>query len=105
MYCGIDLSYAIHQYVQPKWKWGVFSCQLISNLRYSSPHAEWMSVVLVAVSRCYSIIQPEKSKVFFSKQNLIIIVILNRIYGFLLLIPYNFGVRNDNQLSFNQCQP
>ena len=92
MYCGIDLSLNAYQYFYPKWEWGIFSCQIISNIRFSNPFAEWMSLALVAASRCYSIIRPEKSKVFFSKCNLILIVIFNRIYGFALLIPFNFGV-------------
>ena len=75
-----------------EWEWKIFSCQLYSNISRSNVFAEWMSMALVASSRCYSIVQPIKSRKFFSKRNLCIIVILNKIYGFVLLIPFNFGV-------------
>ena len=75
-----------------EWEWKIFSCQLYSNILRSNVFAEWMSMALVASSRCYSIVQPIKSRKFFSKRNLCIIVILNKIYGFVLLIPFNFGV-------------
>ena len=74
------------------WEWRTFSCQLKENIVRSNVFAEWMSMALVACSRCFSIVRPIKSRNFFSKRNLCIIVILNRIYGFVLLIPFNFGV-------------
>ena len=92
LYCGINFPFAAYQYFYSNLEWGIFSCRLISNIILCNVFAEWMSLALVAASRCFSIIQPVRSRTFFSKRNLCFILILNRIYGFAILIPYNFGV-------------
>ena len=93
LYCFVNVPIFAMHYFRQKWDWGRFSCKLTANLRYTIAIAAWMSVAMVAVVRCSSVIYPIKSAKFFTSKNRIILVSMIWTYALVLLLPSNLKVR------------
>ena len=78
--------------MRKKWVWGLAFCKFYANIIYSTAYSAWLSVAMVAASRCITIANPGKETIFSSRTNRMIIFVCIRIFGFLLLIPDNIGV-------------
>ena len=92
LYCTCCLSIDTILYMRKKWVWGLALCKFYANIIYSTAYSAWLSVAMVAASRCITITNPGKETIFSSRSNRMIIFVCIRIYGFLLLIPDNIGV-------------
>ena len=93
LYCSINLPiYVVHQ-LQYEWKWNLPFCQFIANIRYSNAYADWMSLAMIALCLNFNITKPRKETILSSRRNRILILVFIRLYGFILLMPTNFGVR------------
>ena len=69
----------------------------LANIRYFNAFADWMSVALVAASRCITVTKPKLLyKIFSVKKYRILILCSVWIYGIILLIPTNLGVNTSN---------
>ena len=94
LYCGINLPFYSLQYLHQSWDWGLTLCIVYSNIRYINAFADWMSVALIAASRCITVTKPKKmSKLFATKRNRVITLMCLWLYSFLLLIPTNCKVQ------------
>ena len=104
LYCGINLPFYSLQYLHQSWDWGLTLCIVYSNIRYINAFADWMSVALIAASRCITVTKPKKmSKLFATKRNRVITLMCLWLYSFLLLIPTNCKVQY-LKTSWQLCQ-
>ena len=92
LYCACCMSINTILYMRKRWDWGLPLCRFYANIIYSNAYSAWMSVAMVAASRCVTIVNASKPTIFSSRKNRLAIYILIRIYGFVLLIPDNIGV-------------
>ena len=92
LYCLINLPLLALQKSGHDWNLGLTFCKIIANIRYSNAYADWMSLAMIAVSRCSSVTNPGKVTIFASRKARISILIGIRIYALTLLIPTNLSV-------------
>lgn len=113
IYCLISLpSYAIN-YLYGGWFWGKTSCQITAILRYVNAYAEWLSVAMIAVIRCFVLINQKLAFKLLSGIKGYGILALIWIYANVLVFPmyvenldfgafgYHCGLR---QVSFENKQ-
>ena len=93
MYCLFNYPTWCIQYLSTSWHWGKVYCIINANIRFSNAYSSYMSVALVAWSRCLVKMKAGKKTIITSRRNRLIIFVLVRIYSFVLLIPANFHVR------------
>ena len=93
-WCQLVLKHQIELSSKPTTAiWGYTGSQAIFNIQYGIAYSDWMSVAMIALSRLMEVTNPRISKTIFnSNKNQIFIIISTWIYGFLLLLPSNFGV-------------
>ena len=77
LYCAINLPLYAMQYLKMRWIWGPDLCYITTAFRYVNAFADWMSVAMIAVSRCISLTRPELAEKLFGgrKGKLIILAI------------------------------
>ena len=92
LYCLCVCSINTILYMRKKWVWGLTFCKIFANIIYSTAYSAWLSVAMVAVSRCITIVNPGKETIFSSRRNRLITFLFIRIFAFLPLIPDNIGV-------------
>ena len=87
LYCAINLPLYAMQYLKMRWIWGPDLCYVTTAFRYVNAFADWMSVAMIAVSRCISLTRPELAEKLFGgcKGKLIILAIW--VYANLLILP------------------
>ena len=55
LYCICCLTINPILYMSKKWVWGLAFCKFYANIIYSTAYSAWMSVAMVAASRCITI--------------------------------------------------
>ena len=89
LYCACCLSINTIVYIRRRWDWGQTTCQLYANVVYSNAYSAWMSVALIAASRCLIIANPGRETIFSTRKNRVFAFILIRIISILMLVPDN----------------
>ena len=67
-------------------------CFVTSAFRYVNAFADWMSLGMIALSRCVSLTKPDLGERLFSGRNGKLIILMVWIYANLLVVPVYFGV-------------
>ena len=75
-------------------------CFVTSAFRYVNAFADWMSLGMIALSRCVSLTKPDLGERLFSGRNGKLIILMVWIYANLLVVPVYFGVSYEWNLSF-----
>ena len=65
---------------------------MTSAFRYVNAFADWMSLGMIALSRCVSLTKPDLGERLFSGRNGKLIILMVWIYANLLVVPVYFGV-------------
>ena len=92
LYCFLCLSVHTILFIYKKWVWGFNVCIIFANIVHANAYSCWLSVAMIALSRCISVVNSGKSTILSSRRNQIIIILSIRIYGFAILIPTNLKV-------------
>ena len=92
IYCALCLSTNAISLIKEKWEWGIHLCIIYANILHATAYSAFMSVAMIALSRCIAVTNIGKPTIFSSKRNQILIVVSIRLYGFILLIPTNLKV-------------
>ena len=87
LYCAINLPIYSLQFFYQTWDLGWYLCYHTANFRYINAFADWMSVALIAVSRCITVTRIKNFEKFFNKRNRRIIIAFVWIYSVAILIP------------------
>ena len=69
------------------WFWGKKSCTVIAAFDYINSFAEWMSVAMIALSKCINLIKPKLGHKWFSGFRGILLIALIWIYANLIVTP------------------
>ena len=69
------------------------SCKFFAFFHNSTEITAWMSVAMVALSRCIILSNLGGSNVLSSQRNRVLVIIMLRVYGFLCNVPTALGVR------------
>ena len=75
------------QYLKQRWTWGADLCYITTAFRYINAFADWMSVAMIAVSRCVSLTRPELGEKIFGGRNGKLIILAIWVYANLLILP------------------
>ena len=86
LYCTITVPLTALQFFDKGWRWGEFGCILAGIFKYGTMTAEWMSVALIAFSKCVNLIQPKIGKKLFTGRNGYIFIVSFWICTFLWYI-------------------
>ena len=92
MYCLFNHPTWCLQYLSTSWRLGKLYCIINGNIRFSNAYSAYMSVALVAWSRCLVTVRAGKVSIISSRKNRIIIFVMVRVYSLVLLIPTNLQV-------------
>ena len=87
LYCAINLPLYAMQYLKKRWIWGSDLCYITTAFRYINAFADWMSVAMIAVSRCISLVRPELAEKLFGGRNGKLIILAIWVYANLLILP------------------
>ena len=87
LYCAINLPLYAMQYLKQRWTWGPDLCYITTAFRYINAFADWMSVAMIAVSRCVSLTRPELGEKIFGGRNGKLIILAIWVYANLLILP------------------
>ena len=94
IYCAVNLPMYSYYFLYQKWDWGLKMCKIAVNIRGINSYAAWLSVAMVAVSRCLVVTNSRKCATLFScRRNQIVIIILIWIYATALNLPSDFEVK------------
>jgi hypothetical protein len=91
LYCVFATPFYVVQILSPK-PLGRVACQIFLYGRWTIAIADASSVAMVAFTRCFSILQPEACKMFFSGKAGLLIITGLWIYVFSAMSPGFFGV-------------
>ena len=86
LYCIVVIPLTALQFYEKGWKWGKYGCILSGIFKYSIMTAEWMSVALIALTKCINLIFPKIGKLFFSGWNCLAFLMFFWIFTFLWYI-------------------
>ena len=92
LYCVINLPIYVYLDSYKKWDLGHHFCEISTTIRYINLFANYMSVAMIAVSRCIMVTKPKFCANLVSRRNRIISIISIWLYGLILVLPTNFGV-------------
>ncbi len=90
LYCIVNLPFYAMTYLKYGWFWGSFLCKASTGIRYITAFADWMSLGMVAVSRCLCLTKPDLSHKIFSGMNGKLVIISIWIYANVLVAPMYF---------------
>ena len=93
MYCIFNFSIITFEHIATRWKWGKVLCLLFVNIRYSNCYSAWMSVSMVALTRCITVSKLGKTTFLSMRRNRLVICLIVRIASIVILLPSNLGVR------------
>ena len=85
----VFLPIQAHQLIVRKWPWGMTSCRIMAMAYYSNSFLSFMSVVLIQIDRCATIVYTGRLTIFSKKRNRLMTVILNLTW---CLVPIALGV-------------
>ena len=86
LYCIVVIPLTALQFYEKGWKWGKYGCILSGIFKYGIMTAEWMSVALIALTKCINLIFPKIGKLFFSGWNGLVFLMFFWIFTFLWYI-------------------
>ena len=94
LYCVVVVPLTAVQFYEKGWKWGRFGCVLSGIVKYGIMTAEWMSIALIALTKCINLFFPKIGMKLFSGRNGLVFIALFWIFTFLwYIIPvYLFEV-------------
>ena len=92
LYCILNLPYLVYLHLNEKWDLGIQSCKISATLRYINLFANYMSVAMIATSRCVMVTKPKYFTNFLHKKNRLFILSCTWLYGLILVLPTNFEV-------------
>ncbi|XP_059083231.1 protein trapped in endoderm-1-like [Tigriopus californicus] len=84
MYCSINLPLYTIQYWNGRWPFDRMACRIFAVFRYVNAFGEWMSLAVIALSRCVGLIRNQRC--FSWKQGFVIIIAI-WFYAFLMILP------------------
>lgn len=84
MYCSINLPLYTIQYWNGRWPFDRTACRIFAVFRYVNAFGEWMSLAVIALSRCIGLIRNQRC--FSWKQGFTIIVAI-WFYAFIMILP------------------
>ena len=87
LYCAINLPLYAMQYLKMRWIWGPDLCYITTAFRYVNAFADWMSVAMIAVSRCISLTRPELAEKLFGGRKGKLIILAIWVYANCLILP------------------
>ena len=96
LYCILNLPYLVYLHLNQKWDLGIQSCKISATLRYINLFANYMSVAMIATSRCVMVTKPKYFTNFLQKKNRVFILSCTWLYGLILVLPTNFEVSVKN---------
>ena len=82
------------QYLERIWPLGDSLCYANAVFRYINAFGDWVSVGIIAVSRCVCLLKPGFCGRYLTKENSCIICLMVWAYAAMLLIPLFTGVSN-----------
>lgn len=87
LYCCINLPLYSIQYLMRAWPFGYDFCYVSTAIRYFNAFADWMSLALIAFSRCISLTNPKLSDRLFTGGNGKYFILGTWAYALVLLCP------------------
>ena len=87
LYCAINLPMYATQYLERIWPLGASLCYANAVFRYINAFSDWVSVGLIAVSRCICLLKPNWAERYLTKTNSVLVCILIWIYASFILVP------------------
>ena len=82
------------QYLERIWPLGSSLCYATAVFRYINAFGDWVSVGIIAVSRCVCLLKPGFCGRYLTKENSCIICLLIWAYAAMIMIPLFTGVRH-----------
>ena len=92
LYCAINLPMYATQYLARIWPLGSSLCYANAVFRYINAFGDWVSVGIIAVSRCIFLLKPGFARRYLTKRNSYIICLMIWAYTSLIMIPLYTGV-------------
>ena len=92
LYCTFSLTMYAYEYFQMKWNLGLLFCKLLATFRYIISYSCWISVAMIAVTRCISITKPGQPTVFSHKKYRRFICALIWLFAIAIVLPTYFEV-------------
>ena len=87
LYCTFNLSIYAATYLTRGWPFGSHLCILSSAFIKMNAFGDWMSLGLIALSRCLSLTKPNFWRKFCSYRNVTCMILGIWIYAFLMILP------------------
>ena len=69
------------------WHWGQNLCTLVGALDYIISFAEWLSVAMIALTKCINLLKPKLGYKWFSGFRGILLILIIWIYANVMVIP------------------
>ena len=69
------------------WHWGQNLCTLVGALDYIISFAEWLSVAMIALTKCINLLKPKLGYKWFSGFRGILLILMIWIYANVMVIP------------------
>ena len=95
LYCAINLPMYATQYLARSWPLGSNLCYANAVFRYINAFGDWVSVGIIAVSRCIFLLKPGFARRYLTTKNSYIICLMIWVYTSFLMIPLYTGVSKD----------
>ena len=96
VYCTFNLPSYAATYLSRGWPFGYTLCGISSAFIHMTAYADWISLGLIALSRCLNLTKPNAWNKFCNTRNIFIVLLSVWIYAFLLILPTIIAVRLTN---------
>lgn len=93
LYCTVNLPLYTIQYLLRRWPLSFNMCVAFASSRYFIAAADWMSLALIAFSRCIALTRPSLAKKLFSSTNGKLFIVGTWAYAAIVIVPFVFEVR------------
>ena len=94
LYCTFNLPLYAVQYLRQEWPFSSGMCYAFAAFRFINAYADWMSLALIAVSRCMGLIWKAKAEQYLSGKKGMVLIVLIWAYAIGLNSPAFAGVIN-----------
>ena len=94
IYCVVNLPLYAVQYLNRRWTMGRTLCKVNAVFRYVNAFSDWMSLGLIALSRCLNLTHPHLMETVSTRTLVVAAVVGNIIYSLALIAPTIAGVKN-----------
>ena len=93
LYCAFNLPSYAATYLYRGWPFGYILCGVSSAFIHMNAYADWISLGLIALSRCLGLTKPSAWKTFCKNRNLLLVFVSIWVYSFALILPTIIAVR------------